>query len=308
MSRLAKWIAAISLGLLLSFGLTTVVMAQSAPAKKKPTGSIPTSFKSEGACNTRVSQYELSAIKEYSEKRSQNRTKSLDAQTKKIDKTYGPNSSQHKAYTSLIEKQNKLLRKHVGNAAPQATPKSIEDISHKDELLAAVGTARTQINNQNNAVKSASTPQAAASAICSMIYDVRVYTYLDEKLKHQIRLDGLAYKQASNEVRLQTGLTLYTSFKSKAPNNPKLLELEKQAQAAGIPSTQDTDSRLSSLQAKLDTVNPDFLNSQISSGARIKSSEYFGVALIDYPAAQKQISLQTSAYNRATSALTGIKL
>lgn len=249
--------------------------------EKADTAGVPTSFSGKNQCIAEVSKKDLKKAKSYSEVRAKNRLVQL------------------KKYDVRINNANKKIKKSYKVEAKKYKIDSKTDFprtTHRKAVKQEIANAGKQISSKRKAAKSATTPQAVAEQVCSMVYDIRIYTYLDAKISKQSVIDKL-YRY--NGLAIGQYKTLQADYNKLSADKKKKAEKEMTA----LTDPQVSRTKIDDLQKKLDTITPESINQEQSSTKK-KASVIFTERLkADIEAGNKALSADIKKGNAAKKAL-----
>lgn len=235
--------------------LTSVVVfpaSVSAATTKKTT--IPKSFASKDACLVKLKTYKLASLKTYGDKRIATRDKALESKPEKIEKEY-------KKY----EKAEPLARLTVSgaNAVEQAATGKVSQpdvpiASRKSSLLKEVKDTKNMLDAKKADLSKAKTSETASEAICSVMFDLRVFSYLDKKVNAQLKVDTARLKIAQNNARQKAVKKTYEKHKNNKDFAKKSKKIKAKIEA--LPDSQESINKLNDLQSRLDAISVEALN------------------------------------------------
>lgn len=205
---------------------------------------------------------DLQKLKEYGNGRVDYRKNYLDKfySDTKIDSKYGTLTS---SFNKTKDSVNKKLKKDYTTDAPSNHKANLT--ADRDAILKALEEKKGIINDTSSDVAK------VAEANCSIIWDLRVASYVAPKLKNQYALDALANKNAINKI--------YYKYAQEA------------GKTSGVTDPSSYDARVKDLQAKLDliTVSSTSTNTASFNTSGGKSADAFKSQLTDFDPLKKDI-------------------
>jgi hypothetical protein len=240
-------------------------------AGKKKAGSTK-KFNNMSSCVTAISSKSLKEAKQTSKNYATLRVAYLKKFSTKVTNNNKKMNSYYKA------NQKKYYIKDV----------KYQKYTHNKQLKAEMRDSRAQIVAKNKAAQAAGDTQTVAQNACSIVYDVRVLTYLAAKI---------SYQQSVDKLYLRNSL-LVAQYQS----------LQKAGvDMNGVKNPADTKASIDALQAKLDGISPASIN-DAQSNEKTKTVALFKQTLkSDMTAVAKQIKADTSSSNKAKQLLRSKK-
>ncbi len=249
--------------------------------EKVQTGNLPSTFSSKDVCVANVSKKSLSEAKKYAELRATKRTAKLKQYNVRVD---NQRKAVNKAYKDNVKRYT--INKDV----------KVKKVVHTKAVKTELANSAKQIKTKREAAKAAKDVPTVAKEACGIIYDIRVYTYLEAKIKHQKVVD--TYYRQNALLKAQ-----YDSLVANAKSAK--LSPEQSAKVAGMTDPAATRANaIDPLQQKLETINVTFLNTEIANTKK-NTSTIFADNLNPLYAAAKAST--TNDVKTATAGRSAIK-
>lgn len=240
-----------------------------APKKDKTTGSIapaketiPRMFPSKEACLADLNTRKLADLKTYGEKRIRIRDRTLDSYPKSIEKAYG--SKFDKAQNTAEIRIKEAKRAQISATGGTNIDDNLKTDPNKQSLLREVNATKKLLAVKSDQLSKAKTSSEAANVICSVVFDLKVYAYLDKKIKTQVLIEKTNLLVKSNEARKKATLSVYDKNKS---NKKFAKKVEKyKAELDNMPKAEQQTAALNNLRTQIKEINIETLNNDIEGG------------------------------------------
>lgn len=200
-----------------------------------------------------------------------------------------------KNYSITVANNNKkMLKAYKTEQKKYYIDKSVryKRSTHNKQIRAELKSTRTDIITKYNTAKASNDKAVVAENACSIIYDVRVFTYMPAKI---------SYQQAIDKLYMRNNL-LTAQFNSLQKNGSSIDSIKS------MPNPQTTHTAIDKIQQKLDAINAGVINQVQATDSKKKAATIFKERLsADIKAAAKLNTTDTKAGNKGKGAIKSSK-
>lgn len=137
----------------------------------------------------------------------------------------------------------------------------------KGSLIEEVSMTLGAVNNLKGSFNAAKTPAQVADPLCTLVYDQKVFSYFNNKIQQQNRIDNLNVSLGENYARL-------VNYRKAAQHNNDAKNL-KALDAALVKNKQLQDQLIGGYQASLYKITKESLPQAQQNGSTVKSTQAF---------------------------------